>query len=202
MRFYKTPPRYGTGMSSVVRRSMEFAIILHILFGIYMYSNSQILTYSMNTDFGKNFSNFIKSGTEQLSIEKGISWAERFSAPHVIFYYVFLIIYVAAFILAKIMVSVFGRMCPIFPKSCLFNMCKCVGSGENTSEDKDGYIENVYECLNTRDLERELDQLKIELNTISQLIQSNDVSESDKKDLTYLKSKFDLNLSKIKQALD
>jgi hypothetical protein len=52
LRFYKTPPRYGIGMSSVVRKSMEYAVILHILFGIYMFSNSQILTYSMNTDFG------------------------------------------------------------------------------------------------------------------------------------------------------
>jgi len=100
---------------------MEFAVIIHILFGIYMFSNSQILTYSMNTDFGKRFSEFVRSSASQLAVNKEDekSWTKRFSAPHIIFYYVFLIIYVGVFVAAKFFVTIFGRMCCI-PKSCLF----------------------------------------------------------------------------------
>jgi hypothetical protein len=46
LRLYKTPPRYGIEMSEVTRRSMVFALFFHWLFGFYMYSNSQIFTYS------------------------------------------------------------------------------------------------------------------------------------------------------------
>jgi len=46
LRFYKTPPRYGIEMSNVVRNVMQQAVLIHMLFGFYMFSNSQIFTYS------------------------------------------------------------------------------------------------------------------------------------------------------------
>ena len=46
LRFYKTPPRYGIEMSNVVRDVMQQAIWVHMCFGFYMFSNSQIFTYS------------------------------------------------------------------------------------------------------------------------------------------------------------
>lgn len=46
LRLYRTPPRYGIEMSEVVRKTMVFGVLVHWLFGFYMYSNSQIFTYS------------------------------------------------------------------------------------------------------------------------------------------------------------
>ena len=48
LRFYKTPPRYGIELSDISRNIMQYAILLHMLFGFYMYSNSQILTVDAN----------------------------------------------------------------------------------------------------------------------------------------------------------
>ena len=46
LRLYRTPPRYGPEMAEVTRRVMTYALFLHFAVAFYMYSNSQIFTYS------------------------------------------------------------------------------------------------------------------------------------------------------------
>ena len=46
LRLYRTPPRYGPEMADVTRKFMTYAIFIHFGLAFYMYSNSQIFTYS------------------------------------------------------------------------------------------------------------------------------------------------------------
>jgi hypothetical protein len=62
LRFYKTPPRYGIEMSDVVRRSMQFAIFLHMAFGFYMFSNSQIFTYQSTVKYVEDLKKVVNKG--------------------------------------------------------------------------------------------------------------------------------------------
>ena len=67
LRFYKTPPRYGIEMSDVVRRSMQFAIFLHMAFGFYMFSNSQIFTYQSTVKYVEDLKiNLLKQDNSKL----------------------------------------------------------------------------------------------------------------------------------------
>ena len=49
---YRTPPRYGVELSNQAREIMYIAIPLHMIFAIYMFSNSNILT--VTADLGIN----------------------------------------------------------------------------------------------------------------------------------------------------
>ncbi len=63
LRFYKTPPRYGIEMSTVVRDMMQQAVWMHMFFGFYMFSNSQIFTYSTKIGYVEKLKEVIaKSG--------------------------------------------------------------------------------------------------------------------------------------------
>jgi hypothetical protein len=46
LRMYRTPPRYGIELSEISRDIMQIATFLHMAFGFYMFSNSQIFTVS------------------------------------------------------------------------------------------------------------------------------------------------------------
>ena len=45
LRHYRLPPRYGRRLAGRVVAVMEWAIILHLFFGLYMLSNPDIFTY-------------------------------------------------------------------------------------------------------------------------------------------------------------
>jgi hypothetical protein len=42
VRLYKAPPRYGSELSSMSRNFMQYAVLFHMGFGFYMFSNSSI----------------------------------------------------------------------------------------------------------------------------------------------------------------
>ena len=56
LRHYRLPPRYGIDLAARSNKIMMFAIILHLLTGVYMLSNRDILSYKNEDEFfGKNF---------------------------------------------------------------------------------------------------------------------------------------------------
>lgn len=42
VRWYKSPPRYGDELSKLSRNILKYAVLLHLAFGFYMFSNSSI----------------------------------------------------------------------------------------------------------------------------------------------------------------
>lgn len=50
LRLYRTPPRYGIELSEKSREIMQMATFVHMAFGLYMFSNSQIFTVSSTGD--------------------------------------------------------------------------------------------------------------------------------------------------------
>jgi hypothetical protein len=44
IRWYKAPPMYGMELATLSRRMMKFAVLFHMAFGFYMFSESSIFT--------------------------------------------------------------------------------------------------------------------------------------------------------------
>lgn len=62
VKFYKTPPRYGTEITRRVFFLLEFGIIMHFMVGIYMISNPDTF-----------------SSSSQPTLDKGVAWAKPFA---------------------------------------------------------------------------------------------------------------------------
>ena len=50
-RVYRRPPRYGIELSDISRTVLMYAIIVHLCFGFYMYSNSAIFTFEGDFEY-------------------------------------------------------------------------------------------------------------------------------------------------------
>lgn len=95
LRIYQTPPRYNKDLMKTTREWMNIAVLLHFVFGFWMYSNSVIFETSEDEIFGVN----IKSNTEE--IDKEYPWLniqERLSQYHSLLYLVFLVLFLIIFI--------------------------------------------------------------------------------------------------------
>ena len=127
LRFYKTPPRYGIEMSDVVRHSMQLAIFLHMAFGFYMFSNSQIFTYQSTVKYVEDLKKAVNKGVKFSSIDGATGQylsSARIFQPHAIFYLVSIILYVVLYLVANVFLTVCGNnACPGF---CC---CCCSGKG-------------------------------------------------------------------------
>ena len=84
LRFYKTPPRYGLEMLNISRTLLLYAIVIHYAFGVYMLSNSQILTVT-GWDLGQWVDAAVDMGMEQVASNSYIS-RERLQQTHVVIY--------------------------------------------------------------------------------------------------------------------
>jgi hypothetical protein len=77
IRVYKTPPRYGMELSDIARKVIVYAMVIHLCFGFYMFSNSAIFTYESDfksLDFVKNYLsndlNDVISNNQYLSVSR------------------------------------------------------------------------------------------------------------------------------------
>lgn len=62
LNLYRTPPRYGIELSEKSRDIMQIATFIHMAFGFYMFSNSQIFTVSSDGEF--SFASTLTSGVD------------------------------------------------------------------------------------------------------------------------------------------
>jgi len=93
---------------------MQMAVIVHMMFGFYMYSNSQI------------FSGVLSGSTSTLSSSMGSSSGPlsgaRLSQPHVVIYLVLFFIIVGGYVFTRVVNTFFpgfwGKM------MCIFKCCK------------------------------------------------------------------------------
>lgn len=76
LKCYSNPPHLNMDLSRATRKLMKFSLILHFLIGLYMYSNSSILS-------GQSISNQIFN---QLNYNNEYFNKERFSNLHIIIF--------------------------------------------------------------------------------------------------------------------
>jgi len=62
VKFFKTPPRYGTEITRRVFFLLELGIFMHFVIGIYMISNPDAFAFSSS-----------------MTLDKGIAWAKPFA---------------------------------------------------------------------------------------------------------------------------
>lgn len=65
VKFFKSPPRYGTEITRRVFFLLEFGIILHFMIGIYMISNPDAFEFSSSQN-----------------LDKGVAWARPFAVAY------------------------------------------------------------------------------------------------------------------------
>ena len=159
LRLYKTPPRYGIEMSEVTRKTMVVAVFLHWLFAFYMYSNSQIFTYSSSIEYidylrgqvQSNVGSYIDEATAGAYIT-----VTRVLQPHALIY----LIAFAVFIIVNVLAQVFLTLC----KDSCAGFCCCCFTGKSRSKALYTYSNNIYEDLSIEDLRTEYAKSKTELN--------------------------------------
>ena len=60
IRVYRTPPRYDIALMKTVRKTLKYAVVIHFLFGFYMVSNTEILSYNGDVTFLAGFEDYVK----------------------------------------------------------------------------------------------------------------------------------------------
>jgi hypothetical protein len=63
---YKTPPRYDIALMRTVRGTLKYAIILHYMFGFYMISNTNIMTYSGDFTFLSSIKDQVEKANDKI----------------------------------------------------------------------------------------------------------------------------------------
>lgn len=131
LRLYKTPPRYGIEMSETTRKIMVLGILLHFALGFYMYSNSQIFTYSTTTfqQLDTLRSQIEVNAGDYLAKAEAGSYlnSKRMLQTHALIYIAGIVLFIVINILALVTVSLCRSTCAGFC-CCCFLMKK--GSGK------------------------------------------------------------------------
>ena len=102
LRFYRNPPRYGTELAREVRTTIEYGIIMHMFFGLYMISNPEI--FSTETDvnetvqFLQGYARFIGLVVTTVT---GVE-SSRFSQVHTIIYAFGIGVFLILFVVEKV----------------------------------------------------------------------------------------------------
>ena len=73
MKWYRKPPAYTLHLSSKTRTLMKFSLVPHFFIGLYMYSNSTILTPDLINNF---IADYINSSNEYFN-------SYRFNSLHI-----------------------------------------------------------------------------------------------------------------------
>ena len=101
LRHYRLPRRYGRKLAGRVVEVMQWAILLHLLFGFYMLSNPEIFTYEnqdlTRVEFAKNYMNYFSKGFNKLF---GTDQA-RFAQVHTVVYFIGIVIFTVLFLIER-----------------------------------------------------------------------------------------------------
>ncbi len=181
---------------------MQIATFVHMAFGFYMFSNSQIFSVSSTGDFA--FASSITSNVN-LSGVGSTSYisAERLTQPHVILYLVVLIIFLGIYVLVRVISTFFPR---IWGK--LFCCFKCLAtqietlSGEKYKIDEDtAYSNNIYKEMIIDDLKQEYLKTKNEGDDYAISMESGGIKKEIKA-VEYMIKKYDIKKRTIKEMLN
>ena len=158
---------------------MQLAIILHMAFAVYMFSNSQI--FQVSSSFGINLSS-ISGSLSSLNTGTTLLSASRLSQPHVVLYLAILIIIAGIFILTKVVNTFFPGLWSKL--ACCFRVCE-----SNLKKLKEGkfkivveqvYSNNIYREIIIDDLRREFEKTINEVKDYKQIVEAGSVKKEGK----------------------
>jgi hypothetical protein len=167
------------------------ATFVHMAFGFYMFSNSQIFTVSSDGDFA--FTSSISGSIDLSSVgSSGYISGARLSQPHVILYLVILMIVIGIFLITRAINTFFPNVW-----SKLFVCVKCLAtqietlSGERYKiDDEKAYSNNMYKEMIIDDLKVEYNKTKTEEEHYKLLVEAGGVKKEIKA-VEYLIKKYD-----------
>lgn len=196
LRLYQTPPRYGIEMSEVVRKAMVIGVFLHWFFGFYMYSNSQIFTYSTSIAYVDEMKKKIEGSVGNYVEEAtagGYLTITRIFQPHALIYLIFFALYLIINILANVFLTLFGDRCAGF-------LCCCF-AGKSKTKALYTFSSNMYEDLSVEDLRSEYSKTKTELNDYRLMVQQGMVLGEELKSATGFVMRLENKLRTIKSLV-
>ena len=185
LRHYKLPPRYNRNLAERSNKIMKLAIILHLLTGIYMISNTELLNYSAPENyFGKTIAKLIGLILEELiGLDK-----ERFLQPHTAIY----IIGTIFFIIIYIIDTTSGFVTKMITDTC----CSML----NSSGKEDAHSCDIYREMSHEDQQHEYKTT----NRILKRIEAQRKKSNDPGDialLNYFEERINQKLIKIRLHL-
>lgn len=198
---YRTPPRYGIELSEISRDIMQIATFLHMAFGFYMFSNSQIFTISSsNLSFASSLASTVD--LNQVGSNAYLS-AARITQPHVIIYLVVLMIILGLYIITRLISTFFPNFW-----SKLFCCVKCLAtqietlSGEKYKIDEDkAYSNNIYREMIIDDLKLEYNKTKNEGDDYRAVIETG-VIKKEIKAVEYMLHRYEIKKRTIKEMIN
>ena len=140
---------------------MQYAVLLHLTFGFYMFSNSSIFSVSAS---------FISSKIQTQNDDDSYFSSKRMSQTHAIIYLTFLVFIFIVFVTLEI-ISCYCADIWNWKKIC----CCCKKNNKNNGNDKKGisdseremeiqsFSNNIYAELGSYDLKNEYKKTKTEL---------------------------------------
>lgn len=198
VRMYRTPPRYGNELAEKSRDIMQISILVHMAFGLYMFSNSSILT----TSGGVGFS--IASLTEAASGDGGsLLSAKRLGQPHVVLYLVIYMIIGGVFVFIKVVNAFF----PSFwsKLACFLRLCQKqidkLKAEKYLVETEEAYSNNIYREMTIEDLNREFDKTQLELDDYKGTLEAG-LIKKEHKAVEYMLKRYEKKQLTIKEMLN
>lgn len=144
---YKTPPRYGSELADNSRDIMQIALIVHMCFGLYMFSNSSIFTTTSSIGISFGDSNSLLASA-------------RLSQPHIVLYLIWFFIIVGIFIVTRVINTFFPNFWSKL--ACIVKIfehhIEKLKAQKIIVEFEPAYAENIYREMVVEDLRREFEK--------------------------------------------
>ena len=100
LRHYRLPRRYGRTLATRVVEVMQWAILLHLLFGLYMLSNPEIFTYEnedlSKVEWARKYMEFFAGFNKLFGADQS-----RFNQIHTVIYFIGIMIFFICFFVER-----------------------------------------------------------------------------------------------------
>ncbi len=180
---------------------MQQAVWLHMLFGFYMFSNSQIFTYSTKVPYVEELKKQLANnggGIVTSFLDKTLGnylSSARIFQPHAITYLIGIILYTVLQLVAYLFISMCGNQkCPGFCCCCLTRSSENKGLLTTFSND-------IYSDMSIEDLKNEYNKTKIEVQDFKLMIDKGLAIGTDAQDMQMFLKKQETKLKLMKQIL-
>lgn len=154
---------------------MGAAIIVHFAMGFYMYSNSQIFTYTQSISYidqlKKQISGHVNSIVSNSAAGDYLP-PSRILQPHALVYLAGLVTFVLTLLFSHIFLILFGDRCAGF-------CCCCFAGSKHKSKLQQTFSNDIYSDLSVEDLKAEYAKTKTEVSDYRALSQAGLVSGED-----------------------
>jgi hypothetical protein len=191
LRIYQTPPMFNKELLKTSREWINVAIIIHFVFGFWMYSNSLIFETSKNTIFGINVD------SENESIDKDYSWLNihgRLSQYHCLLYFIGFVVFLIIFFLKSFLFRIFKRCSARCCKNRKLEMIKTLSNDSNT------FSTNYYRCLDKTEFKNVSSHLQEDIQKFKDFKRSIESNENEFENFTKEdKEQIDWLLNRLKE---